>query len=376
MNIFYCITFFHHGAGRALLDLAKEMVKRGHQAVIAATAKIDQFESQSDLIAEAEKAGIPVLLCRDLFTRDFRAVSASAGQITECFRQKPFDLIHSHAAVPGFAATLSAKQAYGRFLPHISTCHAWGPNKADWMKLQDVLFLRSVDRVHAVSCDVAQYLQAEGVSPHLIQVIYNGCDFQRIDRLVKEPVDYSLQKKDKYRVGTVANLAERKGIAYLVEAVAKIPEKYLSGMDFFIVGDGDQRADLQNKANALNIGHYVRFIGYDANPYRYMKDFDLFVLPSLSEGLPVSLVEAMYLGIPVLTTDVQGNREIAGQGRGIVVPAQNSDVLAREIINAYETRLRPLDTVYDWVTRNFDRQYCFDQMFALYEKVLERGARH
>lgn len=181
LKIFYTITFLHFGAGRALLDLAKEAVRCGHQAVIAATKKIDQYESQASLIQEARDSDIQVVLEEDLFTRDLRRVSSCANRMVELFQREKFDLIHSHAAIPGFAAILCSKEAYGRCIPHISTVHAWGQEKASWMKLQDVFILNHVNAVHAVSHDVANFLVNEGVKKDLIHPIYNGCDFSRID---------------------------------------------------------------------------------------------------------------------------------------------------------------------------------------------------
>jgi len=195
MKIFYCITFLHFGAGRALLDLAKEAVRRGHQATIAATRKIDNFESQSNLIEEAEVSGIPVILVDDIFTRDFRKVNESTVKIGEIFAKEQFDLIHSHAAIPAFAAALASKNTYGRLLPHVSTVHAWSPDKPSWMKLQDTFILNNVDAVHAVSHNVAEFLIQEGVKSELVKVIYNGCNFERIDQLCLREVAATAEEK-------------------------------------------------------------------------------------------------------------------------------------------------------------------------------------
>ena len=87
LKIFYTITFLHFGAGRALLDLAKEAVKRGHQVIIAATRKIDQYESQASLVEEAKNSGIRVLLEEDGFTRDFSRISSCAERMAELFKE-------------------------------------------------------------------------------------------------------------------------------------------------------------------------------------------------------------------------------------------------------------------------------------------------
>lgn len=367
----------HFGAGRALLDLAKEAVRRGHQAVIVATRKIDQYESQASLIEEAQDSGIRVVLEDDLFTRDFGRISFCAERMVKLFQKEKFELIHSHAAVPGFAAMLSSKRAYSYFLPHISTVHAWGKKKPSWMKLQDVLFLNNVNAVHAVSYDVADFLVNEGVKKELIHPIYNGCDFSRIDSICNDEAAVTVENyidngKD-FCIGTVADLSERKGIKYLIEAVARLSSEILNHLQVIIVGDGPEKECLQQRTRELRLQNVFKFVGYVSNPYIYMKEFDLFVLPSLSEGLPVTLVEAMYLKIPVLTTDAQGNREIIRNGlNGIMVPPQDSRKLAKAIEMFFRNKelyTSKTQEAYNWVIANFNRKKNFDQIFELYDRI-------
>ncbi len=377
MKIFYTITFLHFGAGRALLDLAKEAIIRGHKAVIAATEKYDQYESQIPLIHEAEDWGIPVVLVEDLFTRDFDRIYLSAKKMRELFQNERFDIIHSHAAVPGFAAMLSSKIAYGHFLPHLSTVHAWGPQKSSWMKLQDVLLLNNVNAVHAVSYDVADFLIKEGVKKELIHSIYNGCDFSRIDRIINDKeavtIENTIDKNKDFCIGTVADMSERKGIKYLIEAVASLPLELINRLQVILVGDGPERQSLQQKTKELGLKDVIKFIGYSTNPFNYMTKFDLFVLPSLSEGLPVTLVEAMYLKIPVLTTDAQGNREIVRNGiNGMMVPPRDSEKLAEAIELFYKNKelyASKTEQAYRWVVENFNRRKNFDQIFRLYNEL-------
>lgn len=372
MNVFYCITFLHYGAGRALLDLAKEAVERGHRAVITATARIDTHASQPALIEEARRAGIQVILSDDLFTRQFDRVSKSARNLHELMRTEQFDLIHSHAAVPGFAAELAAQEVYGRRLPHVSTVHAWGPGKPDWMRLQDRLLLNQVESVHAVSDDVGRFLKSEGVLPAKIERVYNGCDFSRIQRLVTEDGGATPTAGNRRRIGTVANLVERKGINYLLEAVALLPLALRSDLDVVIVGDGPERIALEEQASHLQLAGTVEFAGQQSNPYPFMAGWDLLVLPSMSEGLPVTLVEAMYLGVPVLTTDVQGNREIVDGKRGWKVAARDPEAIAQTIVEILHDSTKVLEVTEracKWVTAQFDRKACFDSMFSMYENV-------
>lgn len=376
MNILYTITFLHFGAGRALVDLAIEARRRGHQAVIAATKKIDRFESQPHLIEDAEKAGVPVFLYDDLFTRDFHRVSLSADQLMKIFRERKFDLIHSHAAIPAFAAALGSRKVYSRLLPQVLTMHSWSPDKSDWMKLQDVMILNNMDVVQAVSADLVDFLAVEGVKRERIRMIYNGYDFERIDRLITKQETSLLPRNKKFRIGLVSDLSERKGIKYLIDAVANLPLEILEQIEVVIAGDGSEKEALIGKVDKLGLNRIFSFVGYVSNPFQYIKSFDLFILPSLSEGLPVSLVEAMYLKVPVLATNVQGSKEIIQSGvNGTLVPPKDSQALAAEIVNFCQNPLKyqgKLAAAYTWVTANFNRQAAFDKIFDLYGRLEQK----
>lgn len=168
-------------------------------------------------------------------------------------------------------------------------------------------------------------------------------------------------------------MSDRKGINYLVDAVALLPENFRDELEVIIVGEGPNKEALQQQAKNLGIEKIVHFMGYASNPFQYMVSFDLFVLPSLSEGLPVSLVESMYLGVPVLATDVQGNREILQGGRnGLVVPPRDSSSLARGIMEFYNNRKTYLAKARQgkmWVISHFSRNESFDRVFGLYNEL-------
>lgn len=373
MRIFYCTTFLHFGAGRVLVDLAKLLVSIGHEAIIAATKQIEQFESQQNLIDDAKNSGIPVYLCEDLFTRDFEKVSESAHLLAQIMKDKKFDLIHSYAAMPGFASMLASMDAYSAYLPHICSVNGWGLEKKSWMKLQDALFLNNVDIIHAGSFDVERFLISEGVDSGRIKTIYNGCDFHSIDKGAT-----SVQKfvgNSSLRIGTIAELSERKNIKQLLNAVAILPDAIKANIEVIIVGDGVEKESLLNLAHELNIQKKVRFTGYVKNYYSLLKDMDLFILPSRTEGLPVVLVEAMYLRIPVIATSVQGNKEIAGHNRGVLVPLDDDFAMMRAIEQFYLNPSQYTDRVhsaYEWVRDNFSQEHCFSQFIKLYEQILHK----
>jgi len=132
-------------------------------------------------------------------------------------------------------------------------------------------------------------------------------------------------------VGVLARLSEQKGLAHLLDAMPAIlaehPETHL-----LIVGDGPLRDDLTAQAAALGVAPSVHFAGYRTNTTAYLRAMDVFALPSLYEGLPLSVLEAMAAGLPVVATRVGGMPEAVEEGRtAILVPPADPGALARAV---------------------------------------------
>ena len=155
----------------------------------------------------------------------------------------------------------------------------------------------------------------------------------------------------------VASLVQQKRVDILLEAIAKVLE---SRQDFqcLIVGDGDLQKALRRQADALRITGHVSFEGFHADIRPYLQASDLFVLTSDTEGLPLSILEAMACGLPCIVTDVSGNSEAVMDGdTGIVVPPQSPDAVARAILFMLEhssVRLRMAEAARERVCQHFN----------------------
>jgi glycosyltransferase involved in cell wall biosynthesis len=126
---------------------------------------------------------------------------------------------------------------------------------------------------------------------------------------------------------SVARLAPQKGECYLLEAAAQIPEAV-----FVLVGDGPQRSALESQAATLGLTNRVRFLGHRSDVPALLAASDLFVLPSLYEGLPLSVLEAMAARRPVVATDIAGTREAVVDGiTGLLVPPTDPGALAQAL---------------------------------------------
>ena len=156
-----------------------------------------------------------------------------------------------------------------------------------------------------------------------ISVIYNGIDVSEFDP------NFDKRDNDEIKIVCVARLIERKGLKYLIEAIGELKD---NNIKLIIVGEGNQEEELKKLAVELKISDSVDFKGYVSHDRisDLYKNCDVFVLPSLNEGMSNALLEAMGTGLPVIVTDTGGTQELI-DGNGIIVPMGDSNAIAEAI---------------------------------------------
>jgi glycosyltransferase involved in cell wall biosynthesis len=205
------------------------------------------------------------------------------------------------------------------------------PLKAFVYVLQRLL-ARGVDRYLAVSDHVAARLcQTYGLSATKVCVVHNSV----FPAAFKRPANAELRAKltgatARPIVLSLARLDKQKGHCYLLEAAVLVPEAL-----FVLAGDGPERPALEAQARALGLNGRVAFLGYREDVCDLLASCDLFVLPSLFEGLPLSVLEAMAAAKPVVATAIGGTDEAVVHGEtGLLVPPADSAALAGAIRTA------------------------------------------
>jgi glycosyltransferase involved in cell wall biosynthesis len=191
------------------------------------------------------------------------------------------------------------------------------------------LICAGVDRYLAVSDEVARRLrQTLKIPARKIRVVHNGIPLVAFDRLTSRARRASLTgDAERPIVLTTARLAEQKGQGYLLEAAALVPEA-----TFVLAGDGPDRAGLEARARDLGLTDRVLFLGHRHDVPDLLASCDLFVLPSLFEGHPLSILEAMAAGRPVIATAIGGTDEaVIHRQTGILIPPADSVALASAI---------------------------------------------
>ncbi len=233
----------------------------------------------------------------------------------------------------------------------------------------------AADRTIAVSRDVAaRFLRRFGLTPAKLRVVPNGIDLTRFDR-PRPGVNQAPWKAMAGRpvVLTVARLDRQKGHVHLLEAAALVPEA-----TFVLAGDGPERGALESRAGELGLADRVFFLGYRTDVPALLSSCDLFVLPSLFEGLPLAVLEAMAAGKPVIASAIGGVDEVVTHGdTGLLVPPANPPALAgaiRAVLASPLLASRLASAARARVEREFSVEAMVRNVTRIYDEVLSRSA--
>jgi len=255
-------------------------------------------------------------------------------KLKKLFKRGKIDIVHTHGINPFFYATIGAKLA--RTPLTIQTDHARGTFPVSKKEMFSEMILSwFVDRLIAVSEGVkSDLVKYEHINPRKIQVIYNGIDGSQyrvnIDKKKKRK---EMGIRDDHNViGIGVRLSRQKGIQVLIEAfnhvIKSIPNTIL-----LLIGDGEMRDELEKLTLTYGIEDKVLFTGFRYDIPELLQIIDIYALPSFWEGHPLVLLEAMATGIPIVATDIPGNRETVDHGStGLLVPPKKPIELSKALI--------------------------------------------
>lgn len=190
------------------------------------------------------------------------------------------------------------------------------------------IMLASSDKVIAVSNAVRQHLLSIGVPSEKIVVIPNGVDLEEFNSAVHK------SKEEQINVIFVGRLLPNKGLEYLIDAAKSVVSKRSIGIKFKIVGDGSYRAKLENLVERNGLRSYFDFLGKVPKVSDVLHSGGIFVRPSLTEGMPLTVLEAMACQLPIIATNVAGTPELIIQNEtGLLVEPGNVEQLADAILH-------------------------------------------
>lgn len=198
------------------------------------------------------------------------------------------------------------------------------------------------DAAVAVSGSVKDFMvRGRSIPESKIKIIHNGIwtdQFRKSDQHAITKKRAELHIPDDFRiVGVVSRLRKEKGVEYFIKAMPLILKKYPKSI-FLIAGEGPLREKLEAQARELGINGNIRFLGFRTDVVDILSIMDVTVIPSLTEGFGVALLEAMSVGTPIVATEVGGMREIARDAETVLfVPPGNTEELAQKVLHLMET---------------------------------------
>jgi glycosyltransferase involved in cell wall biosynthesis len=292
-------------------------------------------------------------------------------------RDGNFDVVHIHSPLVAVGTRLAVRSLPHRSRPRIVvTEHNVWSSHSPLTRLADRITAGREETHLAVSAAVRDSLPARIRAR--TRVVRYGVDAAEIRA---EGADRAGRRAllgagaDDVVIGTVANLRATKGYPDLLDAARVVLDR-VPAARFVAVGRGPLEAELRARHEELGLGDRFSFLGYRPDAVGVMAAFDVFCLASHHEGLPVALMEALALGLPVVATDVGGVREVVTDGKdAVLVPASRPRLLADALV-ALATdpdRRAEMRTAARARSEMFDAPRAVREIEAVYAEVAARG---
>lgn len=334
IKICYIITKSNWGgAQKYVFELADSLNREIFDITIA-------LGGNGILKEKLEKAGLEVITIPNLERDISFSKEISAFQfLYKLFKEKHFDIVHLNSSKIGGLGSLAARLAG---IPKIIfTAHGWAFNEdrsflsKSFIKFMYWLMILMSDKTIAVSEKIRERVLSWPFIKNRIFTVHNGVKeidfYEKSEARIKLNEINSKINKEKFLVGTIAELHPIKGLDILISAIKKIESEI--DAQFIIIGEGEIRNQLEKQITENNLQEKVILAGFIDNASKYLKAFDLFILPSRSEAMALVILESGLAGVPVITTKVGGLPEIiSSENFGKLVEPNNSDELAKTIL--------------------------------------------
>ena len=295
------------GAERIVYQLSTDLKDEFDSVHVASTGGLWEHELAN--------RGIQHHKILDIDSKNPLTVLKLLYSIDQIIKNNEITIVHTHHRMAAFYIRLL--KLINPKLVHVYTAHSI---------FKDKLSLYRFSLKNAYSIAVGQAVNKnlkDDVGVADSTVIYNGVILKQSNRQVDE-----IMKFDGIKLGCIARLSEQKGLTYLLDAISLISDENLR---LFIVGDGELRAELENKVKELNLEDKITFLGYRQDIVECINSFDFCVLPSLLEGFGLVAIEAFMNSKTLVATAIPGLNEVVTNENGVLVPAKDPAALASAI---------------------------------------------
>jgi glycosyltransferase involved in cell wall biosynthesis len=321
------------------------------------------------LLEEARRQGFDTIELRENAPHFLRA----AKEVADHLRRTGADLLLCSGYKPDIIGWLAARRAG---VPAVAIAHGWtAATLKVWLnEALDRRVLRRMSRTVCVSEAMAVKVRRAGVLPERVAVICNAIDpkpFDRPDPTDREKLLGLFAEPPAYVVGAVGRLSPEKGFDQFIEAAACVARQK-QGVGFVLFGEGPLRKALTRQIAERGLGRRFVLGGFRPDVNRFLPYFDVAVLSSHTEGLPVVVLEALAAGVPVVATAVGGTPEVIEEGvQGYLVPPGDPTSLADRILRLLDSdSIRR--TMGERGRQRVREKFSFAEMATRYQQLFDR----
>jgi len=364
-----------YGAERVILNLSQQLNSNGTYVPIVGCI-VTHANSVNALYDAAKEIGLEAVKIPIANARLITDLPKAAKQL----KALNIDLIHSHGYKPsvfGFIIRLLKK------IPVIATCHLWfepskGPLKMRTMIALEKFFYRWFPKVIAVSEPIKNILLQSNLSSSQVAIVRNGVDVpeQLLTADEKAALHQSLHLTDNiFCVLNSARLTRQKAQWVLIKAAAILKQQG-ELVRILIVGEGALAEELRMLIASEDVSDYVQLLGFRSDVNKLLALSDAFVLPSIDEGMPMSLLEAAAAAKPIISTLVGDiGKLIQHNETGLVIPLEDPAVLAAAIVrlkNSPDLAQQLARNAHDKMVANYSSEAMSKGYMAIYDELFNR----
>ncbi len=362
MNILFIANHLNVGGVTSYLyTLSGGLKQKGHNIYLASSGG----ELTEKFITSGIKhISVPLMTKNEISPK----IIFSYFKLKKEVKKLNLDLVHSNSRTTQVLGNLLSR-AFN--IPHVFTCHGFFRPK-----LSRRLFPYWGQAVIAISREVKEHLIADlKLDAKNISVINNGIDTGNFgDFSARDNLRKDLGINDASLVGIIARLSDVKGHIYLIRAMRKVIEIFPTAK-LLIIGEGKMKNALIKEAGVLGIKENVLFIPEAGNTRDMLAAMDVFVMPSLQEGLGLALMEAMAQGLAVVGSAVGGIKTlIQDRVNGLLVGPADVEGLAQAVVELLKDSKLRQDLgikARKFITDNFSKERMVDQTQKVYKRCLE-----
>ncbi|MEE9121191.1 MAG: glycosyltransferase family 4 protein, partial [Syntrophobacteria bacterium] len=348
-------------------------------------------EAETQLVDEkletAKKQGIEVVDLRPLVRRisPLNDIKAFISIFRILRRSKP-EIVHTHTSKAGILGRLAAWMARVPIIVHTPHGHVFYGHfgrslSRIFLQMERLLGKITHHHIALTPEECNDYLSLRVAQPNNTSVIHSGVDLQRFSKGAKQRTEKRKElgfSPHSLVVGYVGWLIPIKGVTYLVNAMAKIVEQHPKSL-LVLVGKGDDKGEeeikLKEQVERAGLADKVRFLGWRPDVDEIMGCFDIFVLPSLNEGMGRVLVEAMAAGLPIVASRVGGIPDLVKHGEnGLLVPPADTSALEKAISALLQdgARRKRMGKAGKKMCGPYSAEAMVEQIDVLYTELLEK----